>query len=121
MSTTTIQTIATTILDPRDVDTICAALLCYQAQRVHPASLGDDVHDAATGDGAHLPLNHLETYELLDLIKAGDAVEINTLGADWEETSNDTQQALEHHAAARADQQGATVSVLAVPGMSPVC
>lgn len=109
MSTTRIQTVASTTLDPRDVATIHAALLCYQFHRVTPTSLGDEVHDAATGDGTLLPLNHLETNELIDLIKAGDVLEINTLGNDWEETSTDMQAALGHHEAARKEQQGATI------------
>lgn len=119
MSTTTIQTLARTILDPRDVATIAAALLCYQAQRAIPGALPDEVHDVATGDGTHDPLGHQETHELLDLLQAGDVVEINTLGADWDETGTDIRQALESHEAARKEQDGAVLTVVGAPAAQP--
>jgi hypothetical protein len=112
MSTTTIQTVATTQLDPRDVATIVAALLCYQFHRVTPAGLPDEVHDAATADGEHEPLTHLETSELIDLVNAGDLIKIHTQGHDWEETSTDIGLALEGHEAARRDQVGAIIGIL---------
>jgi hypothetical protein len=120
MSTTTIQTVATTQLDPRDVATIHAALLCYQAQRVTPALLHDEVHDAATGNGQHLPLSHQETFELLDLIRAGDVLELHTLGNDWQETGSDVHQALEVHASARTERTGDTVGILLRPDPAAV-
>lgn len=112
MSTTTIQTVATTQLDPRDVATIHAALLCYQFHRVTPGNLPDEVHDAATADGEHEPLTHLETSELIDLVNAGDLIKIHTQGHDWDETSTDIGLALEGHEAARRDQVGAIIGIL---------
>jgi hypothetical protein len=115
MSTTTIQTVATTQLDPRDVATIHAALLSYQFHRA-TGSLPDEVHDAATADGEHEPLDHLETNELIDLIQAGDLIKIHTQGHDWEETSTDIGLALEGHEAARRDQVGAIIGILGALG-----
>lgn len=112
MSTTTIQTVATTQLDPRDVATIHAALLCYQFHRVTPGALPDEVHDAATADGEHVPLDHLETNELIDLLTAGDLIKIHTQGHDWAETSTDIALALEGHEAARRDQVGSIIGIL---------
>lgn len=112
MSTTTIQTVATTQLDLRDVATIHAALLCYQFHRVTTGALPDEVHDAATGDGEHVPLDHLETNELIDLLTAGDLVKIHTQGHDWAETSTDIDLALEGHEAARRDQVGSIIGIL---------
>lgn len=111
MSTTTIQTVATTILDPRDVATIHAALLCYQATRADTDSLHDEAQDAATGNGQLLPLSHQETYELIDLIRAGDVLELHTLGNDWDETGSDVHQALEAHASARTERTVDTVGI----------
>ncbi len=115
MSTTTIQTVATTQLDPRDVATIHAALLCYQFHRVTPGALPDEVHDAATADGEHVHLDHLETNELIDLLTAGDLVKIHTQGHDWKETSTDIALALDGHEAARRDQVGSSINVLSRP------
>lgn len=112
MSTTTIQTVATTQLDQRDVATIHAALLCYQFHSVTPESLPEEVTVAATGDGELQPLTHLETNELIDLIKAGDLIKIHTQGHDWEETSTDIGLALEGHEAARREQVGSIIGIL---------
>jgi hypothetical protein len=112
MSTTTIQTVATTQLDPRDVATIHAALLCYQFHRVTAGSLPEEVADAATADGEYEPLTHLETNELIDLVNAGDLIKIHTQGHDWEETSTDIDLALDGHEAARRDQVGAIIGIL---------
>jgi hypothetical protein len=112
MSTTIIQTVATTQLDPRDVATIHAALLCYQFHRATPGSLPEEVADAATADGEHEPLTHLETSELIELLNAGDLVNIYTQGHNWEETSTDISLALEGHEAARRDQVGAIIGIL---------
>jgi hypothetical protein len=121
MSTTTIQTLARTILDPRDVATLVAALLCYQ---FHGATgdLPDDVTAAATGDGTHDPLTHEQTHELLDLLRAGDVVEINTLGNDWDETGSDLRLALDSHEAARRTQDHAAPVLVPDRGIDiPVC
>jgi hypothetical protein len=112
MSTTTIQTVATTQLDPRDVATIHAALLCYQFHRATPGRLPDEVADAATAEGDHDPLNHLETNELIDLVNAGDLIKIHTQGHDWQETSTDIGLALDGHESARRDQVGAIIGIL---------
>lgn len=112
MSTTTIQTVATTRFDPRDVATIHAALLCYQAHRLTPALLPDEVHDAVTANGQVLPLDHQEVNELIDLVRFGDVLEAHTLGHDWEETGADLHQAMEMHADARRERIGDEVQVL---------
>lgn len=123
MSTTTIQTLARTILDPRDVATIVAALLCYQFHRgLGTGAMQDEVIDAATGDGTHDPLTHQQTYELLDLLRAGDVIEINTLGNDWDETGSDLRLALDSHEAARRTQDHAAPVLVPARGIDiPVC
>lgn len=101
MSTTTIQTVATTVLDCRDIATIAAALTLYQSMRA-AGPLPDDVAALACGENTNDPLSHQEANELLDLLEAADVVELNTLGNNWEETRTDLGLALEHHEQARA-------------------
>lgn len=115
MSITTIQTVATTQLDHRDVATIVAALLCYQFHRLTPTAMPPEMHDAATSDGEHEPLTHLETNELIDLVKAGDLIKIHTQGHDWEETSTDIGLALDGHEAARREQAGVIIGAVGGP------
>lgn len=115
MSTTSIQTVASTRFDPRDVATIIAALLCYQHIRGTPSLLTDEVHHAATADGQFVPLSHQEVSEMVDLLQVGDVLESHTLGHDWDETGNDIPIALGMHAAARVERDGDTVGVLLMP------
>lgn len=120
MSTTTIQTVATTRFDPRDVATIHAALLCYQHIRGTPSLLPEEVHDAATADGQFVPLSHQEVSEMVDLLQVGDLLESHTLGHDWDETGNEVPIALGMHAAARVERDGDTVGILLRPGPAHV-
>jgi hypothetical protein len=101
MSTTSIQTVATTVLDFRDIATVAAALTLYQSMRA-AGPLPPDVASLACGEpGTDDPLSHQETNELLDLIDAADTIELATLGSQWDETRNDLALALAFHEGAQ--------------------
>lgn len=87
MSTTTFRHAAITTLDPRDMATISAALMLYQARRaellrwsnagVVPTDF-DEALSVATAGGAYAPLSHEEVSELRDLIDTADTMQMTT-------------------------------------------
>ena len=99
MSTTSIQTVATTVLDFRDIATLAAALTLYQAMRAS-GPLPEEVASLARGENTNDPLSHQETGELLDLLETADSIELATLGALWDSTGNDLALALQFHESA---------------------